>query len=157
MQFARLMTDRAARGWIWVAVAAQAIGYIVDAFWHARLEPGHEPATVSEMARHLATVHMPLYVGAACVLATTAIALERRTRHAPAGVALPVALAGAALSAFAECWHAIAHLGLDARHAPLFGILSVTGFLVVIGATALANGPRQRRPAAARGNRRAAA
>jgi cytochrome bd-type quinol oxidase subunit 2 len=157
MQYARLMTDRTARRWIWVAVAAQAIGYIVDAFWHARLEPGNEPATVAEMARHLATVHMPLYVGAACVLVATSVALEQRTRYAPAGIARPVALAGAALSAFAECWHAIAHLSLDTRHAPLFGILSVAGFLIVIGATAVSRGTRRRRPADARGSRRAAA
>ena len=157
MQWPELMTERAARGWIWAAVAAQTIGYIVDAFWHARLEPGNEPATVGEMARHLATVHMPLYVGVACVLAATAVALEQRTRYAPAGIALPIALAGAALSAFAECWHAIAHLDLDTRHAPLFGILSVAGFFIVIGATALANRTRRRRPADAHGSRRAAA
>jgi len=150
------MTDDAPRRWIWLSIAAQAIGYVVDAFWHARLV-GAEPATVTEMARHLATVHLPLYIGAAGVLASTAIALEHRTRYAPAGVALPIALVGAALSAFAEAWHAIAHLGLDTRHAPLFGILSVAGFLTVIGATtALSRGPRRQRPADARGRRHAA-
>jgi len=48
------------------------------------------------------------------------------------GVALPVALAGAVLSAGAEAWHAHDHLQLDTHTAPVAGILSVIGFLVVV-------------------------
>ena len=131
------MTDQSARRWIWASLALQALGYGYDILWHAFLNPGVEPSTVAEMTRHLGTVHLPLYVGAACVLAATSVALQHRTRHAPAGRALPIALAGAGLSAFAEAWHAVSHLGLDTHHAPVFGILSAAGSLTVVGAMVL--------------------
>jgi hypothetical protein len=157
MHLPRGMTDRAARRWIWLAIAVQALGYIVDAFWHARLEPGRAPTTVAEIARHLATVHLPLYLGAVAVLVATAVAVEHRTRYAPAGFALPIALIAAALSAFGEAWHAIAHLSLDAHHAPIFGLLSVAGFFTVIVATVLSGRTRRRRRVTTRRSRSAAA
>jgi len=151
------MTDRSARRWIWAALALQALGYGYDILWHAFLNPGVEPSTVAEMTRHLGTVHLPLYLGAACVLAATAVALEHRTRYAPAGRALPIALAGAGLSAFAEAWHATSHLGLDTHHAPVFGIMSAAGFLVVVGAMVLSRERVRRRTAGAGRTRRRAA
>jgi hypothetical protein len=45
---------------------------------------------------------------------------------------LPVAVGGAALSVTAEAWHAASHLRLDTHTAPVAGILSLAGFLVVV-------------------------
>jgi hypothetical protein len=47
------------------APRAQLGDYAVDVAWHGLLYPGVEPTTVSEMARHLATVHLSLRLGAA--------------------------------------------------------------------------------------------
>ena len=70
------------RSWIWAAIIVQGLGYLFDIFWHGVLNPGREPTTVAEMVRHLATVHLPLYVGALLVLATTAWVV---TGHARSG------------------------------------------------------------------------
>ncbi len=151
------MNDTTARRWIWMALALQALGYAYDIVWHAWLNPGVEPATVADMARHLGTVHLPLYLGAACVLLATANAIEHRTRREPAGRALVVALLGAGLSTFAEAWHAVSHLSLDTHHAPIFGIVSSAGFLVVVGAMVLSRAaPRRRAVDADRTKSRAA-
>ena len=117
---------------IWLALALQLIGYVLDVLWHALSGPGAEPTTVADMARHLATVHLPLYVGALAVLVTTVIELVRRRARAPVRAALPVAVGGAALSVTAEAWHAASHLRLDTHTAPVAGILSLAGFLVVV-------------------------
>ena len=87
------------------------------------------------MVRHLATVHLPLYVGVACVLVATLVALARSPGHAVSGLALPIAVAGAVLSAGAEAWHGYSHLQMDTHTGPVAGTLSVVGFLVVAGAT----------------------
>ena len=85
------------------------------------------------MARHLATVHLPLYIGAFGVLVTTGLALARhRIRPAQTGRTLATALGGAVLSATGEAWHAVAHLRLDTGAAPLAGTLSFVGFLIVV-------------------------
>lgn len=120
--------------WIWAALALQLIGYVFDIVWHALLRPGAEPATFGEMARHLASVHLPLYVGAAMVLISTTVELLRRRRRRPLGNALPIAVTGAVVSCGAEAWHALSHLRLDTHAAPVAGVLSVIGFLVVVGA-----------------------
>lgn len=86
-------------------LALQGLGYVVDAAWHGLLSPGAEPRTVDEMVRHLATAHLPLYVGAGCVLVATVVALARR---AATGIRLPLAAAGAVISAGGEAWHAVA-------------------------------------------------
>ena len=125
------------RSWIWAAIIVQGLGYLVDDVWHGVLNPGREPTTVSEMVRHLATVHLPLYVGALLVLVTTVWAVARHVRHGAAGRRPYVLLAGAALSAAAETWHAAEHLRLDTHAAPVAGILSAVGYLIVVATMAL--------------------
>ena len=118
--------------WIWTALLVQFLGYLYDAAWHGLLNPGVEPSTTREMARHLATVHLPLYLGAAGVLLTTVIAFVRRSKRSAPGIPLLVAVVGAVVSAGAEAWHAHDHLRLDTHTAPIAGVLSVVGFLVVV-------------------------
>jgi len=118
------------RLWLRAAIVLQAVGYAVDIAWHGLLRPEEDPATVAKMAHHLATVHLPLYVGAAAVLATSAVMALRRP-----GTASVIALLGAVVSASAESWHAYSHLQLDTHHAPIAGTLSGVGFLVVLVAT----------------------
>lgn len=138
------MEDRAARRWVWVSLILQALGYVFDAIWHGLLHPGVEPTTMSEMVRHLGTVHLPLYIGAASVLVSTSRALLRHIRQSATGLALPIAVAGAVLSTAAEAWHAYAHLRLDTHSAPMAGTLSVIGFLVVVITMSLSRGDRRR-------------
>src|SRR5437867_12007471 len=99
------------------------------------------------MVRHLGTVHLPLYIGAASVLVSTSRALLRQARRSAIGNAMTVAFAGAVLSAAAEAWHAYSHLRLDTHSAPIAGILSVIGFLVVVITMSLSR-ENQRRAAA---------
>jgi len=44
------------------------LGYLIDIAWHGFMSGDVEPSTFGDMARHLATVHLPLYLGCACVL-----------------------------------------------------------------------------------------
>lgn len=148
------MDVRSARRWIWAALALQFLGYLFDVAWHGLAGPGGEPRTVSEMVRHLSTVHLPLYIGALAVLVTTLSALVRHGRAAR-GVALPIAVAGAVVSAGAEAWHAASHLDLDTHTAPIAGILSFVGFIVVVVAMAVSS--RRRRGAGEATNDRRAA
>jgi predicted membrane protein len=149
------MQDRSARTWIWASLILQFFGYVFDIVWHGLLNPGVEPATVGEMVRHLSTVHLPLYIGAASVLVSTSSALLRQIRRSATGIALPIAVAGAVLSA-AEAWHAASHLRLDTHSAPVAGILSAIGFLVVVIAMAVSHGRQRRRAADTTDERRAA-
>ena len=149
------MRDRSVRPWVWASLILQFLGYLFDAVWHGLLSPGVEPQAMGEMARHLATVHLPLYIGAASVLVSTSMALARTTRRA-AGFALPVALAGAVLSAAGEAWHAYSHLQMDTHSAPVAGSLSFIGFLVVVIAMSLSRRGRRRRAAERPSARRAA-
>ena len=126
---------KSARNWIWWAISLQALGYFIDIVWHGLLSGGVEPSTFREMAHHLATVHLPLYVGCASVLVATVSALIHRTGESRSQFALAIAVAGAALSAGAEAWHAYSHLQLDTQHAPVAGILSAIGFIIVVVAT----------------------
>jgi hypothetical protein len=148
------MRDRSVRTWIWVSLALQAAGYVFDAVWHGLLNPGFEPATAAEMLRHLLTVHLPLYVGAASVLASTTVALVGHARRSQGGMALPAAFAGAVISAGAEAWHAASHLRLDTHAGPIAGMLSFVGFLVVL--VALSRWSRRRAAADTTKGRRAA-
>ena len=141
--------------WIWVAIALQLIGYVVEVLWHALL-PGAEPTTRNEMARHLATVHLPLYVGAVSVLVSTLVELVRRRARGPLGMALKVAVAGAALSVGAEAWHAASHLRLDTHTAPIAGMLSAVGFLAAVIAVVIDARRAARKKADAAHQRRAA-
>ena len=131
------MTDQSARTWIWASLIVQAVGYVFDVVWHGLLHPGFEPTTTAVMMRHLLTVHLPLYIGAASLLASTSVALLQHIRRSHAGRALPAAFAGAVLSAGAEAWHAASHLRLDAHTGPIAGTLSFIGFLVVLVAMSL--------------------
>jgi hypothetical protein len=56
---------RTARAWIRAALALQLAGLAFDGLWHGLLRPGVEPATFAEMLVHLASVHLPLYLGVA--------------------------------------------------------------------------------------------
>ena len=155
---------RADRGWIWAALALQLAGYVVDVLWHALVGPGREPTTAAGMVRHLGTVHAPLYVGALCVLISVVRALAHHVKRSsgyqatrPAvGVALTVALFGAVLTVGSEAWHAYSHLHLDTHTAPIAGILSVVGFVIVVAATPLAGRSDRRRGPDSLSNRRAA-
>src|SRR6266550_6085339 len=89
--------------------------------------------------------HLPLYIGAASVLVATSRALLRQVKRSATGIALPIAFAGAVLSATAEAWHAYSHLRLDTHSAPVAGVLSVIGFLVVVIAMAVSSGRWRRR------------
>jgi cytochrome bd-type quinol oxidase subunit 2 len=150
------MQNRSARTWIWASLILQFFGYVFDIVWHGLLNPGVEPATVGEMVRHLSSVHLPLYIGAASVLVSTSSAFLRQIRRSGAGIAFPIAVAGAVLSATAEAWHAASHLRLDTHSAPVAGILSAIGFLVVVIAMAVSHGKQQRRVADTTDERRAA-
>jgi hypothetical protein len=112
------MQDQSTRNWVWASLIVQFVGYVFDAVWHGLLNPGVEPTTVGEMARHLGTVHLPLYIGAASVLVATSGALLRQRRRSETDIALSIAVAGAVLSAAAEAWHAYSHLRLDTHSAP---------------------------------------
>jgi cbb3-type cytochrome oxidase subunit 3 len=150
------MPRQSARTWVWAALILQFLGYVLDAVWHGLLNPGVEPTTVREMLHHLGTVHLPLYIGAASVLVSTWRALLGQIRRSATGIALPIAFAGAVLSAAAEFWHAYSHLRLDTHTAPVAGTLSVIGFLVVVVAMLLSSGARRRRAADTTNERRAA-
>lgn len=133
------MEDRATRRWIRAMVLVQ--------LW---------PATLSTPPLHLATVHLPLSVGAAGGLVALLAALGRAGRRAAIGIALPVAVAGSVVSAGAEAWHALSHLEMDTHHAPVAGTLSFLGFLVVVAAMLLSSCARHRRADRASSERRAA-
>ena len=122
---------------IWAWVATQFLGYVIDAAWHGLLGSAGEPATAGEMLCHLMSVHLPLYVGAVGVLASTGVALWRR-RGGTGGGALAVAFGGAGLSVAGEVFHAVSHLNLDTHRAPVAGTVSIAGFLVVLAALLLA-------------------
>lgn len=126
------------RIWVWISLLVQGLGYAFDVLWHGVLRPGAEPATYEAMLRHLLTVHLPLYVGAASLLVSTATLVVRR------GDAVPVALAGALLSAGAEAWHASSHLQLDTHAGPIAGTLSFVGFLIALGAMVVSRRRRRR-------------
>ncbi len=148
------MNTQSIRAWIWASLALQFVGYVIDVVWHGLLQPGVEPTTVDEMARHLGTVHLPLYIGAVSVLISTARAFQRR--HGRSSPAVSIAFAGAVLSAGAEAWHAYSHLRLDTHSAPVAGILSVIGFLVAVVAMSLSGWARRRRARDRSSDRRAA-
>jgi hypothetical protein len=137
------MNDRSIRSWIWASLALQLAGYAWDAVWHGLLNPGAEPQTRAEMARHLATVHLPLYIGAASVLAWTSWALLRAAGRSAAGIALPVAFTGALVSVIGEAWHAYAHLQMSTASGPIAGSLSFVGFVIIVGAMWAGRGRRR--------------
>jgi len=96
------------------------------------------------MITHLSTVHLPLYIGAASVVVSTSKALLRQISRFAPGITLPIAFAGAVLSAAAETWHAYSHL-LETQSAPVAGSLSFIGFLVVVIAISRSGWARRHR------------
>jgi hypothetical protein len=129
------MDARLQRGWswIWAAVIVEIIGLAVDALWHGVLSPDVEPRPHAEMVRHLATVHLVLYVGVAMIFASTVSALVEQARRGDVGIALPVAVVGAAVQLGGEIWHAYSHLRF--RPNPLPELAGFVGLAVVIAAT----------------------
>jgi hypothetical protein len=122
-----------ARSWIWAAVIVEIIGLAIDAAWHGVLSREVEPRTHGEMARHLLSVHLLLYVGVAWLVVSTAWALVERARRSGIGLALPVALAGAAVQLGGEVWHAYSHLQF--RPNPVPELAGFAGLAVAIAAT----------------------
>lgn len=120
------------RSWIWAAVIVEIIGLSVDAVWHGLIGAEIEPQTRGEMVRHLATVHLVLYVGVGMLFLATAWA----ARHAAGGRALAVAFAGAAVQLVGEVWHAYSHLQF--RPNPFPELAGFVGLAVVIVATIVA-------------------
>lgn len=146
---------RKSRMLIWTALAVQLAGLIVDIVWHA-LHPDFEASTVEQMAVHLGTIHIPIYVGVLCVLLATAWALIDQARRPPIGAAFPVAFLGALISAAGELWHAYLHLQLDTRRGPAAAVISFAGFLIVVAAMWISGRRDRRRKPADVAQRRAA-
>src|SRR2546425_7350215 len=125
---------RIVRGWIWAALALQAVGLAFDGVWHGLIRPGVEPTTFAEMIVHLGTVHLPLYLGVLSVVITSGWAfVERRSGSA-------VALARALLSTAAGAWHASNHLRLSTRGGPIAEGGGVVG--LIVGGIPLCGGGR---------------
>ncbi len=134
---------RNSRMLIWAALGVQLAGLIVDIVWHA-LHSDFEARTVEQMLVHLGTVHIPIYVGVLCVMLATAWALVDQARRPPIGAGFSVAFVGALVSAAGETWHASLHLRLDTHGAPVAGVISFAGFLIVVAAMWI-SGRRDRR------------
>jgi len=123
------------RTWIWIAAGIQLSGLAFDAMWHGLVNPGFEAGTVSQMVRHLASVHLLLYIGVVSVLLSTGWALRDQIRRGERGLALPIAFAGAVLSTAGETWHAHEHLQLSITHsAAIAGSTASVGLAIVVAA-----------------------
>jgi hypothetical protein len=151
------MSRQRALRWIWVAVVVEIVGLAFDAIWHGLWNPGFRPATVTEMVRHLGTVHLPIYIGVTAVFITTGWALIEQWRWSGTGVALPVAFVGALIALAGEVWHAYSHLQLSTTHAaPIAGITALFGLTTVVVAVWLAGRDHQESSADVTRGRRAA-
>ena len=128
---------------IWTSLTLQLAGVVFDAFWHAE-HSDFDAVTGNEMIEHLRTVHLPIYIGVFFVVMTTALALLRQIERSERGAALPIAFAGALISAAGESWHAYTHMQLSTHGGPLAASVSFLGFLVVVGAMWLSRGGRRR-------------
>jgi hypothetical protein len=123
--------------WVWTFVGVQAAGVVVDAIWHGWLHPEFEPQSVAETVRHLATVHLLLYLGVLGLCGVTAAAVFGPLRRNGAGLAPPIAFTGALLQLGGEIWHASVHLQL--RPSPVPELIGFGGLALVIGATVAAS------------------
>jgi hypothetical protein len=132
------------RAWIWAALVLYWIGVAYDIAWHGFIQPGFEADTFAEMLQHLRTVHLPIYLGVAALVVTTAWALVDHVRRGRRGVAAPLAFVGGLLAAVGEGWHAYSHLQLTTHVGPLAFSLGVVGMLIVLGAL-IAGGRAERR------------
>ena len=140
------------RRWIWIFVVVQLVGLVTDAAWHGLLSRGVEPETLAEMVGHLATVHLPLYIGVLGLFVTAIWAAADPGRRAAAGLALPLVVAGATVQLAGEVWHAYSHLTF--RPNPFPELAGFLGLVAVIGATIVASRRPgvASRPAGARGS-----
>lgn len=127
------VTQQTWRSWIWTFVIVQGLGLTIDAVWHGLLHPDFEPPTYRDMVWHLATVHLPLYLGVVGLFGSVAWAVSDRGRRSTGGLPLLVAFVGAAVQLAGEMWHAYSHLQF--RPTPVPELIGVIGFAVVIGAT----------------------
>src|SRR3989441_7964235 len=115
---------RTARGWIWAALALQALGLAFDGVWHGLISPGVEPTTFTEMIVHLGTVHLLLYLGVLSVVITTGWALVER-RSGSAG-----SLARRLLAPGPEGWDGSIPLRVGTRGGPIALGGALVGFIV---------------------------
>jgi hypothetical protein len=106
------------------------VGLAVDALWHGVLHRDFEAGTLPEMVRHPATAHLPLYIGVLGLLGSTTWALLARVKRGKGGIALPLAVVGAAVQTVGEAWHAYSHLML--RPNPLPELFGFAGLLMAI-------------------------
>jgi hypothetical protein len=130
------VTPRTWRSSIWTVVIVQVIGLTIDAVWHGLLHPDFEAQTYGDMVWHLATVHLPLYLGVVGLFGVVAWAVFDRARRSTNGLPLLVAFAGSAVQLVGEIWHAYSHLQL--RPTPVPELIGFIGLAVVIGATVVA-------------------
>jgi hypothetical protein len=137
---------RRVRTYVWAAVTVEIMGLAIDALWHGVLAAEVEPQTRVEMVRHLASVHLVLYVGVAALFLTTAWALVDQVRLGGPGVAsitlAGIAFAGATMQGIGEIWHAASHLHLQPNPTP--ELAGFVGLALAIVATTVA-GRRARR------------
>jgi cytochrome bd-type quinol oxidase subunit 2 len=118
---------------IWACVIVELLGLGLDALWHGLLHPEFEATSVGEMVRHLATVHLILYLGVLGLLVSTVRALVERARESAVGIAVPVMVAGAAVQAIGETWHAYSHLQMRPSPAPeLIGFVGLAAVVVAL-------------------------
>jgi len=111
---------------IWASLTLRLAGLVFDAFWHAE-HSDFDAVTGNEMIEHLRTVHLPIYIGVFFVVVTTALALLRQIERSERGAALPIAFAGALISAAAESWHSYTHMQLSTHGGPLAASVSFLG------------------------------
>ena len=138
------MKPETPRFWVWAFVIVQLVGLGIDVVWHGLLHPDFEPQTFDEMVRHLGTVHLPLYLGVAGLLVSTAWAALAHARRSGIGRAPFLAAAGAIVQAIGEAWHACSHLAM--RPNPTPELVGFVGLMVAIIATFIAGrGPRRSR------------
>ena len=132
------------RAWIWAALVLYWAGVAYDIAWHGFIQPGFEADTFDEMLRHLGTVHLPIYLGVAALVATTGWALVDHVRRSRRGAAAPLAFVGALLAAAGEGWHAYSHLQLTTHTGPVAFFVGFVGMLIALGAL-IAGGRAERR------------
>jgi hypothetical protein len=80
------------------------------------------------------SVHLPLYLGVAGMLASSAWALVDQLRWSRTGFAVPAAFAGSLIQTAGETWHACSHLQLTTHIAPIAFAVSFIGMVIVIAA-----------------------
>ena len=118
---------------IWASVIVQLLGLAVDALWHGLLHPEFEGTARAEMARHLLSVHLLLYLGVLALLVSTLMALVARARAGRVGIAVPVMVAGAFAQTIGEAWHAWSHLEMRPNPTPeLLGFLGLAAVVVAL-------------------------